>query len=203
MVNLLQIFEKKQIEKLTSNKRIPAFRSGDVLKVTLKIIEGERSRTQIFEGMCIARKNNGVNSKFTVRKLSHGEGVERVFPLFSPIIDKIEVSTKGDVNRAKLYYLRNRSGKKARISLRDRGEEADQYEFVEVLEEKKEVDETSAEDTIANKESNHKKDIQEVSNETINPAKAEEVVAEENKSSEGKSETSALEADKTEDESKK
>ncbi len=109
MTNLLQIFEKKQIEKLTSNKRIPAFRSGDVLKITVKIIEGERSRTQVFEGVCIARKNNGVNSKFTVRKLSHGEGVERVFPLFSPIIDKIEVSIKGDVKRAKLYYLRDRS----------------------------------------------------------------------------------------------
>ena len=136
MTNLLQIFEKKQIEKLTSNKRIPAFRSGDVLKVTLKIIEGERSRTQVFEGVCIARKNNGVNSKFTVRKLSHGEGVERVFPLLSPIIDKIEVSTKGDVRRAKLYYLRDRSGKRARISSRDRGKEADQYAFVEVLKEK-------------------------------------------------------------------
>ena len=103
MTNLLQIFEKKQIEKLTSNKRIPAFRSGDVLKITVKIIEGERSRTQVFEGVCIARKNNGVNSKFTVRKLSHGEGVERVFPLFSPIIEKIEVVRKGDVRRAKLY----------------------------------------------------------------------------------------------------
>ena len=205
MTNLLQLFEKKQIEKLTSNKRIPAFRSGDVLKITVKIIEGERSRTQVFEGVCIARKNNGVNSKFTVRKLSHGEGVERVFPLFSPIIDKIEVSTKGDVRRAKLYYLRDRSGKRARISSRDRGEEADQYEFVEVLEEKidtKEVDETSVDDTITNDESNHKKDIQEVSNETTNPAKAEEVVAEESNSSEGKSESSALEADKTEDESK-
>ena len=136
MTNLLQIFEKKQIEKLTSNKRIPAFRSGDVLKITIKIIEGERSRMQVFEGVCIARKNNGVNSKFTVRKLSHGEGVERVFPLFSPIIDKIEVFSKGDVKRAKLYYLRNRSGKRARISSRDRGEEADQYEFVQTIEEK-------------------------------------------------------------------
>ena len=134
MTNLLQIFEKKQIEKLTSKKRIPAFRSGDILKVTVKIIEGERSRTQVFEGICIARKNNGVNSKFTVRKLSHGEGVEKVFPLFSPIIDKIEVSAKGKVRRAKLYYLRERTGKKARISIRDRGEEADQYEFKEPLE---------------------------------------------------------------------
>ena len=81
MTKLLQTFEKKQIEKLISKKRIPAFRSGDILKITVKIIEGERTRTQIFEGVCIARKNNGVNSKFTVRKLSHGEGVERVFPL--------------------------------------------------------------------------------------------------------------------------
>ena len=90
MTDLLQKFEKEQIEKLTFKKRIPAFRSGDTLKVTIKIIEGERSRTQVFEGVCIARKNNGVNSKFTVRKLTHGEGVERVFPLFSPVIDKIE-----------------------------------------------------------------------------------------------------------------
>ena len=202
MTNLLQIFEKKQIEKLTSNKRIPAFRSGDVLKITLKIIEGERSRTQIFEGVCIARKNNGVNSNFTVRKLSHGEGVERVFPLFSPIIDKIEVSTKGDVKRAKLYYLRDRSGKRARISHRDRGDEADQYEFVEALEEKtskKEVAETSTEDSVTNE----KKNIKETENETADSTEVEEVVAKENKSSEEKSESSAVEVDKTKDESKK
>ena len=202
MTNLLQIFEKKQIEKLTSNKRIPAFRSGDVLKITLKIIEGERSRTQVFEGVCIARKNNGVNSNFTVRKLSHGEGVERVFPLFSPIIDKIEVFSKGDVKRAKLYYLRNRSGKRARISSRDRGEEADQYEFVQTIEEKpdnKEAVETSADEAIANNEINTK----ETTNETADSSKDEEVVSGENKPSEEKSESSAVEADKTEDESKK
>ena len=127
MNNLLEKFEKKQIENLTSKKRIPAFRPGDTIKVTLKITEGDKSRLQSFEGMCIARKNNSVNSKFTLRKISHGEGVERVFPLFSANIDKIEVIRKGNVKRAKLYYLRDRTGKSARIADRDRGDEIDQY----------------------------------------------------------------------------
>ena len=131
MTNALEMFEKKQIEKLTAKKRVPAFRPGDTLKVTVKIIEGEKSRSQAFEGMCIARKNNSINSNFTVRKISHGEGVEKVFPLFSPIIEKIEVVRKGDVRRAKLYYLRDRTGKRARIADRDRGDEIDQYEFIE------------------------------------------------------------------------
>ena len=91
MNNQVEKFEKNQIDKLTSKKRIPAFRPGDTVKVTLKIVEGDKSRLQAYEGMCIARKNNSVNSKFTVRKMSHGEGVERVFPLFSPNIDSIEV----------------------------------------------------------------------------------------------------------------
>jgi large subunit ribosomal protein L19 len=131
MSNLLETFEKKQIEKLTGKKRIPTFRPGDTLKVTIRITEGDKSRLQAFEGMCIARKNNSVNSNFTVRKLSHGEGVERVFPLFSPIIEKIEVVRKGDVRRAKLYYLRDRTGKRARIADRDRGDEVDQYAIIE------------------------------------------------------------------------
>jgi large subunit ribosomal protein L19 len=131
MNNLLETFEKKQIERLTAKKRIPTFRPGDTLKVTIKITEGDKSRLQAFEGMCIARKNNSVNSNFTVRKLSHGEGVERVFPLFSPILEKIEVVRKGDVRRAKLYYLRDRTGKSARIADRDRGDEEDQYAMVE------------------------------------------------------------------------
>ena len=131
MNNLLETFEKKQIERLTGKKRIPTFRSGDTLKVTIRITEGDKSRLQSFEGMCIARKNNSVNSNFTVRKLSHGEGVERVFPLFSSIIEKIEVIRKGDVRRAKLYYLRDRTGKRARIADRDRGDEQDQYAMIE------------------------------------------------------------------------
>ena len=134
MTNLLQKFEKKQIDKLTLNKRIPTFRPGDTVKVTLKIVEGEKSRLQSYEGVCIARKNNFINSKFTVRKMSHGEGVERVFSLFSPNIDSIEIIRKGDVKRAKLYYLRDRTGKRARIGDRDRGEEADQYELSELVE---------------------------------------------------------------------
>lgn len=131
MTNALEMFEKKQIEKLTAKKRVPAFRPGDTLKVTVKIIEGEKSRSQAFEGMCIARKNNSISSNFTVRKISHGEGVEKVFPLFSPIIEKIEVVRKGDVRRAKLYYLRDLTGKRARIADRDRGDEIDQFEFIE------------------------------------------------------------------------
>jgi large subunit ribosomal protein L19 len=131
MTNVMEKFEKKQIEKLTAKKRVPAFRPGDTLKVIVKIIEGEKSRSQAFEGICIARKNNSINSNFTVRKISHGEGVEKVFPLFSPIIEKIEVVRKGEVRRAKLYYLRDRTGKRARIADRDRGDEIDQFEFIE------------------------------------------------------------------------
>ena len=141
MSNLLEKFEKQQIDKLTSKKRIPAFRPGDTLKVTVRITEGSKSRLQAFEGVCIARKNNSVSSNFTVRKISHGEGVERVFPLFSPIVEKIDVVRKGDVRRAKLYYLRELSGKKARIADRDRGDEADQYEFIEEIS-KEEVKQT-------------------------------------------------------------
>ena len=131
MSTLLDTFEKKQIERLTGKKRIPTFRPGDTLKITIRITEGDKTRLQAFEGMCIARKNNSVNSNFTVRKLSHGEGVERVFPLFGPMIEKIEVIRKGDVKRAKLYYLRDRTGKSARIADRDRGDEADQYSIIE------------------------------------------------------------------------
>ena len=147
MSNLLETFEKQQIEKLTSKKRVPAFRPGDTLKVTVRITEGSKSRLQAFEGICIARKNNSVNSNFTVRKISHGEGVERVFPLFSPLVDKIEVVRKGDVRRAKLYYLRELSGKKARIADKDRGDEADQYEYIE---EAPPVEETKTLDTDTN-----------------------------------------------------
>jgi large subunit ribosomal protein L19 len=147
MSNLLETFEKQQIEKLTSKKRVPAFRPGDTLKVTVRITEGSKSRLQAFEGVCIARKNNSVNSNFTVRKISHGEGVERVFPLFSPLVEKIEVVRKGDVRRAKLYYLRELSGKKARIADKDRGDEADQYEYIE---EAPPLEETKTADTDTN-----------------------------------------------------
>ena len=179
MNNLLETFEKKQIERLTGKKRIPTFRPGDTLKVTIRITEGDKSRLQAFEGMCIARKNNSVNSNFTVRKLSHGEGVERVFPLFSPIIEKIEVIRKGDVRRAKLYYLRDRTGKRARIADRDRGDEADQYSIIEeapVEEKTSNTDETSA----AEQEKVEESKEAEVTQEEQKKEPAEEVKAEEN-----------------------
>ena len=147
MTNAIEMFEKKQIEKLTAKKRVPAFRPGDTLKVTVKIIEGEKSRSQAFEGMCIARKNNSINSNFTVRKISHGEGVEKVFPLFSPIIEKIEVVRKGDVRRAKLYYLRDRTGKSARIE-----EKVKKKIGIDVAEAKPEVVKKEVVETKTNKE---------------------------------------------------
>ena len=117
-MNLIETLEREAIDALTADKSIPEFRPGDTLRVGVKVIEGDRSRVQAFEGVCIARANKGVGSSFTVRKISFGEGVERVFPLYSPIIDKIEVVRRGDVRRAKLYYLRGRTGKAARIAER-------------------------------------------------------------------------------------
>jgi large subunit ribosomal protein L19 len=121
MMNLLQKLEAEQVAKLTSGKKIPAFSPGDTLKVNVKVVEGDRERIQAYEGVCIARKNAGLNSNFTVRKISYGEGVERVFPLYSPRLESIEVIRRGDVRRAKLYYLRDRRGKSARISERTTG----------------------------------------------------------------------------------
>ena len=115
-MTLIQDFERAQIAKLTEGREIPQFGPGDTLRVHIKVVEGERSRIQVYEGVCIGRKNAGINSSFTVRKISYGEGVERVFPLFSPLVDKIEVARRGRVRRAKLYYLRGRTGKKARIA---------------------------------------------------------------------------------------
>ena len=115
-MNTLEKYEKSQLKNLTSNKSYPEFNAGDTIKVHLKIKEGEKERVQVFEGVCIAKKNAGLNSTFTVRKISYGEGIERVIPLFSPQISKIELVKSGDVRRSKLYYLRERSGKSARIS---------------------------------------------------------------------------------------
>ncbi|GAN80638.1 50S ribosomal protein L19 [Acidocella aminolytica] len=115
-MNIIQTLEAEQIAKLTENKNIPAFGPGDTLRVNVTVKEGERSRIQAFEGLCIARSNRGINSSFTVRKISYGEGVERVFPLYAPIIADIKVMRRGDVRRAKLYYLRGRRGKSARIA---------------------------------------------------------------------------------------
>ena len=115
-MNVISELENEEMAKLASDGNIPSFAPGDTLRVNVKVVEGSRERVQAFEGVCIARKNAGVNSAFTVRKLSYGEGVERVFPLFSPSIDSIDVVRRGDVRRAKLYYLRGRTGKSARIA---------------------------------------------------------------------------------------
>lgn len=120
-MNLLQQIEQEQIAKSADGKTIPEFSPGDTLKVNVKVTEGNRERVQAYEGVCIARKNAGINSSFTVRKISYGEGVERVFPLYSPRLDSIELIRKGDVRRAKLYYLRDRRGKSARIAERTTG----------------------------------------------------------------------------------
>jgi large subunit ribosomal protein L19 len=119
-MNIIQQFEAEQIARLTAERPVPEFRPGDTLRVAVKVVEGDRTRTQAFEGVCIARANKGLNSNFTVRKISYGEGVERVFPLYAPTIAGIEVVRRGDVRRAKLYYLRGRSGKSARIAERAR-----------------------------------------------------------------------------------
>ena len=114
-MNIIEKIEKEQLEKLSSGKQIPDFNPGDTIKVDVKVVEGTRERIQAFEGVCIARGGNGINESFTVRKISYVEGVERVFPLFSPKISAIILVRKGKVRRAKLYYLRDRRGKAARI----------------------------------------------------------------------------------------
>jgi large subunit ribosomal protein L19 len=120
-MNLIQQLEAEAIEQFKSNKKVPDFRPGDTLRVGVKVVEGDRTRIQNYEGVCIARSNKGLGSSFTVRKISFGEGVERVFPLYSPNVDSIEVVRKGAVRRAKLYYLRGRTGKAARITERREG----------------------------------------------------------------------------------
>jgi large subunit ribosomal protein L19 len=122
-MNLLKQIETEQVAKLSAGKEIPDFQPGDTVVVNVKIVEGERSRVQAYEGVCIGRSGSGINENFTVRKISYGEGVERVFPLYSPMIDSINVVRRGKVRRAKLYYLRGRRGKSARIIERqDHGE---------------------------------------------------------------------------------
>ncbi|MFQ5533668.1 MAG: 50S ribosomal protein L19 [Sphingomonadales bacterium] len=115
-MTIIEELQREQIEKLTAGKEIPEFGPGDTVRVSVRVVEGTRSRIQAFEGVCIARANDGINSSFTVRKISYNEGVERIFPLYSTQIDGIEVVRRGRVRRAKLYYLRGRRGKSARIA---------------------------------------------------------------------------------------
>ncbi|MGH7102988.1 MAG: 50S ribosomal protein L19 [Acetobacteraceae bacterium] len=121
-MNIIQRYEAEAVARLTADRPVPEFAPGDTLRVLVRVVEGERTRTQAFEGVCIARSNRGLNSSFTVRKISYGEGVERVFPLHVPSIAGIEVVRRGKVRRAKLYYLRGRRGKSARIAERARSE---------------------------------------------------------------------------------
>jgi large subunit ribosomal protein L19 len=141
-MNQLQKFEAQQVAKVTEGKKMPEFKAGDTVKVNYRIVEGDKERIQAYQGVCISRKNAGVNSAFTVRKISDGEGVERVFPLFSPKIASVEVIRRGSVRRSKLYYLRDLSGKSARIK--------EKYTDFGLIAEKKDVDslvvEATAED---------------------------------------------------------
>ena len=120
-MNIIQQLEKEEADRLLATRKIPEFRPGDTLRVNVRIKEGERERVQAYEGVCIARAGEGIQENFTVRKISFGEGVERVFPLLSPMIESIEVKRRGVVRRAKLYYLRDRRGKSARIAERQSG----------------------------------------------------------------------------------
>src|SRR5262245_13419165 len=115
-MNLIQELEQEQVAKLSAGKEIPDFQPGDTVLVNVKVVEGERTRIQAYEGVCIGRSGSGLNESFTVRKISYGEGVERVFPLYSPMVDSIRIVRRGKVRRAKLYYLRGRRGKAARIT---------------------------------------------------------------------------------------
>jgi large subunit ribosomal protein L19 len=115
MVNIIEQLEKEQLEIVAAMRAVPEFQPGDTIKVSVKVVEGSRSRVQAYEGVCIARSGGGLSESFTVRKISYGEGVERVFPVYSPLIAAIEVVRRGKVRRAKLYYLRDRRGKSARI----------------------------------------------------------------------------------------
>ena len=150
-MNIIEKIEKEQLEKLSSGKQIPNFNPGDTIKVDVKVVEGTRERIQAFEGVCIARGGKGINESFTVRKISYGEGVERVFPLFSPKISSITLVRKGKVRRAKLYYLRDRRGKAARI--------VEKIEVKKKTNEKKDVEslskdkvvETSSKNEVENK----------------------------------------------------
>ena len=148
-MNIIEKIEKEQLEKLSSGKQTPDFNPGDTIKVNVKVVEGTRERIQAFEGVCIARGGKGINESFTVRKISYGEGVERVFPLFSPKISDITLVRKGKVRRAKLYYLRDRRGKAARI--------VEKIEVKSKTNEKKNISSASKEKST---ESSSKKDVE-------------------------------------------
>ena len=145
MNEIIKNYEQTQIQQILKNSKVTDFGPGDTVKVNVKIKEGNKERVQAFQGVCIGKKNNGLNSSFSVRKISSGEGVERVFPLYSNVIESIERIKVGDVRRAKLYYLRELSGKKARIAERTDGRAYDDEQFVSTMKDEEEVVEPSQE----------------------------------------------------------
>ena len=145
MNEIIKNYEQTQIQQILKNSKVTDFGPGDTVKVNVKIKEGNKERVQAFQGVCIGKKNNGLNSSFSVRKISSGEGVERVFPLYSNVIDSIERIKVGDVRRAKLYYLRELSGKKARIAERTDGRAYDDEQFVSTIKDEEKVEEPSQE----------------------------------------------------------
>ena len=146
MNEIIKNYEQSQIQQILKSSKVSDFAPGDTVKVNVKIKEGNKERVQAFQGVCIGKKNNGLNSSFTVRKISSGEGVERVFPLYSNVIDSIERIKVGDVRRAKLYYLRGLSGKKARIAERTDGRAYDDKQYVSSIEDVKEITEEQTEE---------------------------------------------------------
>ena len=145
-MNIIKDIEKEQITEIVSKRDVPNFKSGDTVKVNVFVTEGNKERIQAFEGICIARSNRGFNSTFTVRKISHGEGVERVFPVYSPMLESIELVRRGKVRRSKLYYLRKRSGKSARI--------AEKKDFSKKKKIEKKINKVTNNDKVVDKESN-------------------------------------------------
>ncbi len=183
-MNIIQEIEQEHLAGIAGDKEIPDFSPGDTVRVNVRVVEGNRERVQAFEGVCIARRNAGLNSSFTVRKLSYGEGVERVFPLYSPRVESIEIVRRGKVRRAKLYYLRGRTGKRARIVERTTGRGMKKAAAVE------EVAETAAVSAAA---------MAEVPAETAEPEAAAEAVAAGVEAAPAESETAPAEAETAQD----
>ena len=174
MNEIIKDYEQSQIQQILKSSKVSDFAPGDTVKVNVKIKEGNKERVQAFQGVCIGKKNNGLNSSFTVRKISSGEGVERVFPLYSNVIDSIERVKVGDVRRAKLYYLRGLSGKKARIAERTDGRAYDDEQYVSSIEETKEVSEEKNDEIKSETSTN-----QEPQKEEIKETKTEETSSQE------------------------
>ena len=175
IMNIIEQFERDQIKSLVKGKKIPQFHPGDTIRVNVKVREGTRERVQGFEGVCIAKKNRGLSSSFTVRKISFGEGVERVFPIFSPTIDSISVIRTGQVRRAKLYYLRDLTGKKARIVERIRKKQPDLAslyidENEEVIEEEYLQEDTEKSEELKSQETVSEEPVTDESNEEASSA---------------------------------